>query len=291
MFEWLFEYAWDKNVTKVDQWITGYAQTKTKNNDPVAEEAYRKLIDLVYNDQVSGIATGSLMQARPLLTGLKGYQRPNKYNYKELTDILTLMLSAHKKSLQSPEYQKDLVVVTKQILDNLIIPLRKKINEAYVKKDTIELEKQTKIFLGIFDDQNRLLATQPEFLLGKWIHDARQFGNDSASKAYYEKDARVLITTWGNEGNAIIDYASRDLSGLISSYYKVRWEMFFGKLKTSLKNNIQLDMDSIDKEMASFEWSWTDQQQSFSNEPHGNPIELVTEIHKKYSPLFNNSND
>ncbi|MCK9220194.1 MAG: alpha-N-acetylglucosaminidase C-terminal domain-containing protein, partial [Bacteroidales bacterium] len=92
-------------------------------------------------------------------------------------------------------------------------------------------------------------------------------------------------------GNAIIDYASRDLSGLISSYYKVRWEMFFGKLKTSLKNNIQLNMDSIDKEMASFEWSWTDQQQSFNNEPHGNPIELVTEIHKKYSPLFNNSND
>jgi alpha-N-acetylglucosaminidase len=291
MYEWLFEYAWDKNVTNVGVWITGYAQTRTKNNDPVAEEAYRKLINLVYNDQVSGVATGSLMQARPLLTGLKGYQRPIKYNYKELTGILTLMLSANEKSLQSAEYQKDLVVITKQILDNLIIPLRKKINEAYVKKDTVELEKQTKIFLGIMDDQNRLLATQPEFLLGKWIHDARQFGNDAASKAYYEKDARVLITTWGNEGNEIIDYACRDLSGLISSYYKVRWEMFFGKLKTGLKNNIPLDMDSINKEMASFEWNWTDQQQSFGYEPQGNQIGLVREIHKKYRTLFNISND
>jgi Alpha-N-acetylglucosaminidase (NAGLU). len=291
MFEWLFDYAWDKNVTDVGKWTTQYARTRTKNNDPVAEKAYRKLIDLVYNNQISGIATGSLLQARPQLTGLKGYQRPNKYDYKELTDILTLMLSANEKSLQSIEYQKDLVIVTKQILDNLIIPLRKKVNEAYVNHDTLELEKQTKIFLGIMDDQNRLLATQPEFLLGKWIHDARQFGDDPASKAYYEKNARVLITTWGNEGNGIIDYASRDLSGLISSYYKERWELFFKKLKVNLKNNIPLDMNLTDKEMASFEWNWTNQQQSFSNEPQGNPIELVMEIHKKYSELFKISND
>lgn len=291
MFEWLFEYAWDKNVTHVDKWITQYSQAITKNNDPVAEEAYRKLIDLVYNDQVSGVATGSLMQARPLLTGLKGYQRPNKYDYKELTDILNLMLSANKKSLQSTEYQKDLVIVTKQILDNLIIPLRKKINEAYVNKDTVELDKQIKIFLGIMDDQDRLLATQPEFLLGKWIHDARQFGNNPASKAYYEKDARVLITTWGNEGNEIIDYASRGLSGLISSYYKVRWAMFFDKLKACLKNDVPLDMDTINKEMASFEWNWTNQQQSFNYEPKGNALEIVKEIHKKYNPLFIISDD
>jgi alpha-N-acetylglucosaminidase len=291
MFEWLFEYAWDTQVTTVDNWIIRYARTRTKNNDPVAESAYRKLIDLVYNDQVSGVATGSLMQARPLLTGLKGYQRPVKYDYKALTDILTLMLSADERSLQSAEYQKDLVVVTKQILDNLIIPLRKKINEAYVNKDMKALEMQTSIFLGVIDDQDRLLATQPEFLLGKWIQDARRFGDDPVSKAYYEKDARVLITTWGNEGNEIIDYASRDLSGLISSYYKVRWEMFFEKLKTNLKNNVPLDMELIDKEMAAFEWDWTDQHQSFSNVPQGNPINLVTEIHTKYSPLFKISND
>lgn len=286
MFEWLFEYAWDKNVTDVDKWITSYARTRTKTIDPVAEEAYRELIDLVYNDQVSGVATGSLMQARPLLTGLKGYQRPNKYDYKKLTDILTMMLSASDKSLQSKEYQKDMVVVTKQILDNLIIPLRKKINEAYLDKDTVELEKQVKIFLGVFDDQDRLLATQPEFLLGKWTHDARQFGKDPAAKAYYEKDARVLITTWGNEGNGIIDYASRDLSGLVSSYYKVRWEKFFDILKNDIRNNLPLDMDSVNKKMASFEWNWTNQQQSFSDTPQGDPLEIVKEIHARYKDLF-----
>jgi len=231
------------------------------------------------------------MQTRPLLTGFKGYQHPVRYDYKGLSDILTLMLSASEKSLQSAEYQKDLVVVTKQILDNLMIPLRKKVNEAYVNKDTLELDKQARIFLGVMDDQDRLLATQPEFLLGKWIHNARQFGNDPVSKAYYEKDARVLLTTWGNEGNGIIDYASRDLSGLIATYYKARWEMFFGKLRNSIKNNTPLDMDAINKEMASFEWNWTDQQTTFNDKPIGNSLEIVKEIYSRYKPLFSIAND
>ncbi|PKQ64089.1 hypothetical protein BZG01_14990 [Labilibaculum manganireducens] len=287
MFEWLFDYAWDKNVTDLQEWIEEYTKSKTKNDDLAAYDAYKRMIEMVYNDQVSDVGTGSLMQARPFLTGVKGYQRPNKYNYQKLTEILGAMLSANEKSMQSIEYQKDLVVVTKQVLDNLIIPIRKKINEAYANKDSVELKKQTEIFTGILDDADRLLATQSEFLLGKWINDARSFGNDSVSKAYYEKNARVLITTWGNEGNGIIDYASRDLSGLISSYYKVRWQKFFDILQQSLKENKPLNMDSINKNMASFEWDWTNQRSEFTIKPQGNSLGIVKEIYAKYKPLYN----
>lgn len=286
MFEWLFEYAWDAEVAKVDHWISRYALSRTKNPDPVAEQAYHRLIDLVYNDQVSGVATGSLMQARPFLKGFKGYQRPNKYDYEELTHILTLMLHANDQSLQSREYQKDLVVVTKQILDNLLIPVRARINQAWEEKDSVTLNHNTDLFLGIMDDQDRLLATETDFLLGKWLEDARAFGGDSAAKAYYEKNARVLITTWGNEGNQIIDYASRDLSGLISSYYKVRWERFFDILRTHLREQTPLNMDSINRQMAAFEWAWTNEQTRFPAQPQGNPLERVQEIHARYKPVY-----
>lgn len=286
MFEWLFEYAWDKDVANTDVWIDSYARSKTKHIDTVAEKAFQRLFDLVYNDQVSGVALGSLMHARPFLTGLKGYQRPSIYDYKELANILAFMLSADEKSLQSNDYQRDLVLVTKQILDNLIVPLRKKVNEAYVNRDTVEMVKQMAIFLEIMDDQDRLLATQSDLLLGKWLSDARMFGSDSISKAYYEKNARVLITTWGNEGNQIIDYASRGLSGLISSYYKVRWEKFFDMLRKSIASNSDLDMEAINKEMAAFEWDWTNQQNTFSAEPRGNPLLIVKEIQQKYNSLF-----
>ncbi len=291
MYEWLFAYAWDKNLAGIDNWISTYALTRTIQYDPIADEAYHDLFNLVYNDQVSGVAMGSLMHARPFLTGLKGYQRPSKYDYKALTKVLTLMLAANENSLQSKEYQQDMVLVTKQILDNMIIPVRKKLNEAYLSKNSDELEEQISIFTGIMDDQDRLLATQPDLLLGKWIRDARAFGNDSAGKAYYEKNARVLISTWGNEGNGIIDYASRANSGMIASYYKVRWEKFFDMLRSSIKNDTPLNMEAINKEMAAFEWSWTNQQTAFNAEPQGNPLAIVKELHNKYYPLFGTCND
>jgi hypothetical protein len=49
-------------------------------------------------------------------------------------------------------------------------------------------------------------------------------------------------------------------------------------------------MDSINKEMASFEWNWTDQQQTFNFEPQGNALEIIMEIHEKYSPMYEISN-
>ena len=286
MFEWLFEYAWDSSVTDIEKWVAQFVRTKSESEDTLAEQAYQKLFKLVYNDQVSGVATGSLTQTRPRLSGIKGYQRPSKYNYHELTEVLTMMLGAEEQTLLDPDYQKDLVVVTKQVLDNLIIPVREKINETYLAKDTAALHRQTSIFLGILDDLDRLLATQPEFLLGKWLDDARSFGSDSASKAYYEKNARVLITTWGNEGNKIIDYASRDLSGLISSYYKERWEMFFEILEQNIETDTPLDLEAIDKEMAAFEWSWTDRQDQFSAVPQGDVLTIVQAIHAKYLSLY-----
>jgi hypothetical protein len=45
-------------------------------------------------------------------------------------------------------------------------------------------------------------------------------------------------------------------------------------------------MDAINKEMASFEWGWTNQQEPFNAEPQGNPLAIVKEIQKKYSWLF-----
>lgn len=292
MFDWLFEYAWDQTNQNLNQWIPKFVLSRTNNKvDKIAEQAYSELINLVYNDQVSGIATGSLVQARPFLTGVRGYQRPNKYDYKKLTEILGLMLTVSDETVKNPLYQKDLVIVTKQILDNMIIPLRKKINQAYVDKDSIEMNKQITLFINILSDLDRLLATQPEFLLGKWLSDARQFGDDSKSKAYYEKNARVLITTWGNEGNEIIDYASRDLSGLISSYYKVRWELFFKTLNKNLQENIPLDLAQSDRDMAAFEWAWTNQNIEYINTPQGDPVKIVQEIYAKYLPYFAVCND
>ena len=123
------------------------------------------------------------------------------------------------------------------------------------------------------------------------MRDARRFADDPAGRAYYEKSARVLITTWGGEGCEITDYASRDLSGLIASYYRPRWETFFSLLEKSATDNTPLDMEAVNGEMAAFEWGWTEQQTEFGDTPRGDPLEIVKEVFEKYSTYFEICND
>ena len=71
---------------------------------------------------------------------------------------------------------------------------------------------------GLLADINLLTACHPEFSLERWIAAARGFGSDNASKDYYETNARMLISVWGDSYH-LTDYASRTWSGMISTYY------------------------------------------------------------------------
>ena len=71
-----------------------------------------------------------------------------------------------------------------------------------------------------------VLRTCPEFSLDDWIRDARAWGKSEAEKDYFEMNARTLITLWGDTTH-LSDYANRDWDGLVETFYKVRWQMFF----------------------------------------------------------------
>jgi len=72
-------------------------------------------------------------------------------------------------------------------------------------------------------DMDKLMATQPTTLLGKWLTDARAWGADADEKDALERNARALLTLWGPRGE-IADYASRQWSGLLAGYYYARWQ-------------------------------------------------------------------
>jgi alpha-N-acetylglucosaminidase len=81
-------------------------------------------------------------------------------------------------------------------------------------------------FLGMCDQLVEVLKTCPEFSLNDWIRDARAWGKNKAEKDYYEMNARTIITVWGDTYH-LSDYANRDWDGLVETFYKVRWKMFF----------------------------------------------------------------
>ena len=80
--------------------------------------------------------------------------------------------------------------------------------------------------MALLDDLDRLLACHPTFSLSRWIEAARAVGTSGAESDYYERNARNILTTWGDRDQSLNDYANRTWAGLVAAYYKPRWELF-----------------------------------------------------------------
>jgi alpha-N-acetylglucosaminidase len=134
----------------------------------------------------------------------------------------------------------------------------------------------------LLDDIDQLLATQKDFLLGPWIHQARRCGKTFEEKVRYEQNARNLITLWGGKDNRLHEYSCRQWSGLISDFYKPRWKQFFEVLDTSLKTDAPADFELFESKIKAWEWSWVNTQKEFPTEPRGHSVDIVKQLHRKY---------
>ena len=76
-----------------------------------------------------------------------------------------------------------------------------KVMSAYFKNDTENFQLESKIFLDIIHDLERLLSTNKKFMLGPWLEKAKSLGKITTNSTQkYEFMARNLITLWGPEG-------------------------------------------------------------------------------------------
>jgi len=282
MFEWLFDYAWNPNATDAAAWIRKYADRRCGHHDEIVSSAWEKLLPIVYNNQISGVELGNMIQSKP---NLKGLGMAKLYDYKALASVLPQFLLADSISKSAPAFCRDLAMLEKQVLANLSLSLRDSIAVGYYAKNEAKFNKYTGLFLDLCDDIDLLTATQHELLLGRWIEQARSFGNTDEEKNHFEKDARILISTWGARGNGETDYASKDWSGMISTYYKPRWRLFFDELRQTLSSGSEPDMKAFDEKRKDFEWQWANTNsasQSFSSKPEGDPFRLCLKLYQKW---------
>src|SRR3569833_1949738 len=218
MFEWLFDYAWNMVAKNAPEWIKKYSESRCGHNDPVVAAAWAKLLPVIYNTDVSGVGLGNIIQSTPMLKGNGGFTWLGKYNYPALANILPQFFLADSVSKANPCYTRDLAMLEKQVLVILAVSVRNSVTKTYHQKNEAAFNKFTSLFLDLCDDVDKLTGTQHELLLGSWIKEARDFGSTEEEKNYYEKNARLLITTWGGEGIVTTDNAAIDWDGLISTY-------------------------------------------------------------------------
>jgi len=288
---WLREYARERYgvAAGVGHGLTGAAAATGSAADgrvwADVDSAWALLGRSVYRGGLGEGGPESIFQARPtfekkidrVLTGLD-------YDPAVLVRAVGLFGRAAPVLGKSEGYRYDLVDMTRQMLANYANPLQQEFVEAWKRRDTAAYRRYSREFLELMDDLDRLLATRREFLLGRWIREARDCGISSAEKDLYEKNARDLITLWGDKESGLREYSNRQWSGLIRGFYKQRWELLFARLDPGIETGA-MDWAAFDKKVKDWEWGWVNGHEAYASEAKGDAVAVALELYKKYAAM------
>ena len=286
MYDYVFEKAWSTGKTDVAQWTANWADRRLGKTDNSNRNAWKSLVNDVYNKPTQ-LGQGILINAKPSLKGTAHWTpNPNvSYSNNTLLTIWSKLLDP--KLNRNHTADNDAVNVGWQLLGNHFQSLRDEFNVAYEKRDTVNMKIKQNQMLTVIDDVDRLLATQPSMLLGKWIENARKLGKNEAEKAYYEKDAKLLITVWGGNQRSLNDYGNRGWAGLTGDFYKKRWQLFFDEIFLSVRNGSKFDDKAFKKKTYDFEDRWVLERKKFPTKAVGNSFEICTALLNKYASEIN----
>lgn len=287
MFEYVFEKAWSTNTTD-ELWIQKLADRYIGKPDPYFREAWGELLNKIYIDPAK-LSKATLTNARPCFEGNGNWTTSPEiaYNNKDLLRIWGLMLSS--KDHHRDTYLYNVVNVGRQVLGNYFLVLRDKFTEAYKSNDIGEMKTRKDQMISLLDDLDLLLSTHPSFSLVDWLQNAKQFGRNKEEKSYYEKNARTILTTWGDKDQSLNDYANRTWSGLVSSYYKPRWEMFLNQAIASVLDKTSFNEKTFHVNVTNFEKQWTESNSAIKVHERVDGISLADKLYNKYqSGIINN---
>ncbi|MBQ2090231.1 MAG: alpha-N-acetylglucosaminidase [Bacteroidales bacterium] len=280
MYQFIFEKAWDFDTHKnLEDYIKRLADRRIGKESELGRKAWSNLLGLIYVDR-SVPGHSPLLNLRPSLGRSSSYHSSIRFTYQneELLNVIKDLVAAEG---SGAAYEFDLVNLTRQWLGNMFEARLAEYKEAYENKDKEQMQVLEKEMLGTFDTLEELLRSQSYFLVGKWIANARSWGASPEEADYFESNARNLLTTWGDRGNLLTDYADRTWAGLVSTYYKGRWELFFAAVNKAMEEGSEFDQKAFDESSKDFEYSWwKDRPGTFNSKPEGNSIDIVKKIIK-----------
>ena len=227
-YEFVFDKAWNIPFN-CKSWINNLADRRLGKYNIISRQAWQLMSQKVLTAS-SFSPQGTLIESFPTLQNSK-YELQNTYmnslQQQSLLKAWQMLLSI--KRYYRYTYEFDVINIGRQVLGNYFHQLRDSFTIAYRTNDSAKLKIFGYKMKSILADVDALVACYPTFSLKQWIDDARAMGINANEKNYYEKNARTLITVWGDK-DVLTDYARRGWAGLISNYYAPRWNMFIDEV-------------------------------------------------------------
>ncbi|NIK57323.1 alpha-N-acetylglucosaminidase TIM-barrel domain-containing protein [Kribbella shirazensis] len=234
-FDYLTGLAWRNGPVDRDTWFRDWSQRRYGGSDAAAATGWNAIGRTAYSLSGNSEAQDGLYAARPSLTARTAATwSPGSMQY-DATDFaaaLPALLSVETALRGSSAYRYDLMDVTRQVLSNRSRTLLPRLKTAYDAKDLATFDKLKAQWLEQMALLEQVAATNPQTMLGPWL--------DKAGDESLKRSARTLLTVWGTRAGfnaGLGDYANREWSGLIGTYYAPRWKAYLDDLSAALRDN------------------------------------------------------
>lgn len=273
LYELLADVAWSGTVD-LDAWLGGWVDARYGRVDAETREALLRawglLRDIVYAADAPG-PPGAVLLRRPRVDGdlvpgpwlLSEAPRWPRVPDELWTawDLLAGAMPAVDRTggdAARTAIGRDLADVAYLVVGTLGDHAQAEAAAAYLAGDADAFAAAAHRFLTAIEDLERLLATRPEYLLGRWLADAASWGETNGERRHYEADARRVVTLWGPPDGALVDYARRGWSGLLGTYYLPRWRRWVEALGAALESGRPVDPAAFDADLCAFDTAWVE---------------------------------
>lgn len=279
----MLENVWKDTPTDIDAFIRKYFTNRYGNCPDAVFEAWKLIFDTAFENTVNNGGHESVLTGRPTLkANPRGCTNTEKcYADADLIKAWSLLCSAMSDDC-SDGFRYDVVDITRQVLADYASTVQQRFASDLERGNMEAFEMNAQAFLELIDDMDMLLSTRQEFLLGRWLEDAKAMGDTPREKALYEYNARNLITLWGDKDCRIYDYACRQWAGMMGGFYRKRWELFFDHIRQ--EGSFKASM--FDTLIKDYEWDWVHACETYPTRPSGDEVEAVRRIMKKYSGVL-----
>ncbi|AYD47709.1 alpha-N-acetylglucosaminidase [Arachidicoccus soli] len=290
IYELMTSNVWTDQPIDLKQWLPQYVLNRYGCSDQHALKAWNILENTIYHvgkENFLRDGAESIIQARPTLDSSARWVK-TKLNYhpKDLVTALDELIKAIPNAKNADGFRFDLVDVLRQVMANYASDLQQNYAAAVYKDDSLLMNNYSTRFISLIEDMDQLLSTRKDFLLGPWIASARAWGENNAHKNLYEKNARDLITLWGDENSSLHEYACRQWSGLLNDFYKPRWQAYFNARINYMRRfgtEKGFDQGAFDKQIVEFEWGFVNAIKKYPTQPNERQLLTVVEkLYKKY---------
>ena len=222
VYELICDAGWTADSINLQQWLENYTQCRYGETNPNITKYWQEITNSVYNNFTDH--PRFVWQLRP--------GRAPKGTYQ----IDSLFFSAIEKYAEAAPamkndslYVTDLTELAAQYAGGKMEVLAQNVIQAAMWDEVEKIDSVAKLFNQIALATDQVLAAHPIYNLQRWIDFAKAHATTPEESAYYEKNAKRIVTIWGPPVN---DYSARIWSGLIRDFYLPRMNAYFNSLKT-----------------------------------------------------------